>query len=133
MKILKKIFAPKVVRVTLNILEEIGLERNGAVFQIVRSQIEDAFLGDYDIVTSEYKKGISPRQQIYFAIANVSSDYLGSGRYHLHKGILNPNGEEFLQLFNEAMSELAKNGAVSDKEAEAHKAELRGVIKEVGW
>lgn len=132
MKMLKKIFAPKVVRVTLNILEEIGLERNSAAFQMVRSQIEDAFLRDYNIVASEYKKGISPRQQIYFAIANISSDYLGSGRYHLHKGILNPNGEELLQLFNKAMSELAKNGAVSDKETEAHNAELRRVIKEVG-
>ena len=132
MKILKRIFAPIVVRVTLNILEEIALERNSAVFQMVRKQIEDAFLGDYNIVTSEYKKGISPRRQIYFAIANISSDSLGSGRYHLHKGILNPNGEEFLQLFNKAMSELAKDGAVTDKEAETYKAELRGIIEEVG-
>jgi len=132
MKILKKIFAPKMVRVTLNILEELGLEHNSAVFQIVRSQIEDAFLRDYHIVTSEYKKGISPRQQIYFAIANISGDYLESGRYHLYRGILNPNGEKLLQLFNKAMSELVKNGAVSDKEAKAHEADLRRAIETVG-
>tara|TARA_B100000315_G_C14266446_1_gene446634 strand:+ start:115 stop:303 length:189 start_codon:yes stop_codon:yes gene_type:complete len=62
MKTVKKIFAPKVVRVTLNILEEISLECSSVVFQTVRSQIENAFLKDYDMVISEYNKGISPRQ-----------------------------------------------------------------------
>jgi hypothetical protein len=50
MKILKRIFTPKVVRVTLNVLEEISLERNSVVFQMVRSQIDDAFLKHYDMV-----------------------------------------------------------------------------------
>ena len=120
MKFLKRMFAPKEVRVAIGILDEVGLEFDCEAFHIVRNGIEDAYLWGSTSVVSHVKNGISPRQQVYTSIANLAGDYLESGQYHLYRGVLNPlgPGEDFLKLFHLALDNLVQSGAIDDKEAE---------------
>ena len=134
MKMLRRIFAPKEVRITLNILDEVGLEFDCEAFRMLKTRIEDAFLRDYNQVVSGVKEGISPRQQVYTAIANLAGDYVESGEYHLYRGWLNPfgPGEDLLRLFDASVDKLVQMRACSVKEAKAQKAGVREGIKTVG-
>jgi len=134
MKILRRIFAPTEVRIALGILDEVGFEFDCEAFRMLRNRIEDAFLRDYGNVVSGVEGGISPRQQVYFAIANLAGDYLESGQYHLYRGVLNPlgPGEDLLRLFDVSVDKLVQSGAIDDGDAKAQKAAIREGIESVG-
>lgn len=66
MKIIKRIFAPKEVKVALNVLDELSLELDSEAFKEIRSKIEEGILGDYKNVVSQVKDRESARQLIYF-------------------------------------------------------------------
>ena len=134
MKILKRIFAPREVRVALNCLDEFGYEFDCEAFGMVRDQIEKAFLMNYNTVISQVQRGISPHQQVCFAIANVAGDYVESGQFHLYRGVLNPLGPggDLLKLFDTAIDKLVQIGAVDNSDAITQKAAIRESIKSVG-
>ena len=132
MKILRRMFAPKEVRNALGILDEVGFEFNCEAFQMLRNPIEDVFLRDYRNVISAIEEGISPRQQVYFAIANLAADYLQSGHYHVYTGVLGGLGEDLLMMFDVSVDQLAHSGAIDDREAKARKAGIRERIAIVG-
>jgi hypothetical protein len=134
MKILRRIFAPKEVRIVLGVLDEVGFGFDCEAFRILRNRIQDAFLQDYSKVVSAVEEGISPRQQVYFAIANLAGDYLESGEYHLYRGILNPlgPGEDLLRLFDVSLDKLVQSGAIDDGDAKAQKTGIRECIESVG-
>lgn len=132
MKILRRTFAPKEVRIALCILDEVGLEFNCEAFRMLRNPIEDVFLRDYSKVISGIEEGISPRQQVYFAIANLAADYLQSGQYHVHTGILSGLGQDLLTMSDKSLDELVHSGAIDDREAKVRKAGIRERIEIVG-
>ena len=143
MKTIKRILAPKEVKVALNVLDKLSLElqteafetgRSMEAFETVHRQIENTMLGDCKKVVSKVKEGISPRLLVYFAIANLAGDHLESGAYHMYRGVLNPLGlgYDFLRLFNMAVDTLLKESAISEKEAEEQKATIRECMKNVG-
>ena len=132
MKILKKILAPKAVRITLNIIDEVGCELDGEAFPSIRNQIEEALLSNPDEVMSALSEGFTPRQQAYWAIANLSGHHLESGHNHIYRGILTSFGEDLLRLFDMSIDQLSRINAISDREAEAQKQEIRKNIKGVG-
>lgn len=132
MRILRRMFAPKEVRVALSILDEVGFEFDCEAFRMVRNPIEDVFVRDYSNVVSGIDEGISPRQQVYFAIANLTADYLQSGQYHVYRGVLGGLGQDLLTLFDKSLDELVHSGAIDDREAEVRKAAIRERIEIVG-
>jgi hypothetical protein len=134
MKTIKRILAPKEVKVALNVLDELSLELQMEAFETVHRQIENTMLGDCKKVVSKVKEGTSPRHLVYFAIANLAGDHLESGAYHIYRGVLNPLGLgcDFLRLFNMAIDRLLKEGAISEKEAKEQKAGIKESIKCVG-
>ena len=134
MKSLKRRFAPREVQDALDVLDEVGLEFDCEAFQRVRKPIEDKFLRHHNGVISSVEKGISPRQQVYFAIANLTGDYLESGEHHLYRGVLNPLGPggDLLRLFDAATDRLLQSGAIDDKVATTAKAGIRESIKSMG-
>jgi len=134
MKTIKRILAPKEVKVALNVLDDLSLEFQTEAFETIRRQIEDAMLGDCKRVVSEVKEGISPRHLVYFAIANFAGEHVESGAYHIYRGVLNPLGlgNDLLSLFDMATDRLLEDGAISEKEAKEQKAGIRKNIKCVG-
>lgn len=134
MKTIKRILAPKEVKVALNVLDELSLEFQTESFETIRRQIEDAMLGDCKKVVSEVKEGISPRHLVYFAIANFAGDHVESGAYHIYRGVLNSLGlgNDLLSLFDMAIDRLLEDSVISEKEAKEQKAGIRKNIKHVG-
>ena len=132
MKIIKRIFAPKEVKVTLNILDELSLELHSEAFRMIRSRIEEGILRDYKNVISQVKDGASARQLIYSSIANIAGDYVESGHYHVYRGVLSSEGIHFLELFDMSVDWLLKEGAISKKEAKEQKAGIKKNIECVG-
>ena len=134
MRILRRIFAPKEVRIVLGVLDEVGFEFDCEAFRMLRNRIDDAFLRDYSKAVSAVEEGISPRQQVYFAIADLAGDYLESGQYHLYTGVLNllGPGEDLLRLVDVSVDKLVQNGAIDDGDAKAQKAAIREGIENVG-
>jgi len=134
MKIIKRIFAPKEVKIALNVLDELSLEFQTEAFKEIRSKIEEGILGDYKNVIYQVKDGASARQLIYFSITNIAGEYMESGYYHIYRGVLNPLGigNDLLSLFDMAIDRLLEDGAISAKEAKEQKAGIRKNIKCVG-
>ena len=132
MKIIKRILAPKEVRTVLSVLDELSLEFNSDAFQTIRRQIEDAMLRDSKKVVNQVKEGASPKELVYYAIANFAGDYIESGEYHVYRGILNPTGEDFLRIFDRAVDKLVKIGSVNIEDGKEQKAGIRKNIRSVG-
>ena len=83
-------------------------------------------------VISGIEEGISPRQQVYFAIASLAREYLQSRQYHVYTGVLGGLGEDLLMLFDKCLDEIVDCGAIDDTEAKVRKAEIREGIEIVG-
>lgn len=134
MKFLKKLLAPKEVRVAFGVLDEIGFEFNNEGFHILRNIIEDLYLKFSKDIATDARNGLTPRRQIYTSIGNIAGDLLESGRYHMYRGVLNPLGPggDFLRLYNFALDNLVQSGAIDEEFAKEQRTGLQENIKNVG-
>jgi hypothetical protein len=134
MNFLKKILAPKEVKAALGILDEASCTFDNEAFQLVRSHIEKIILTKPDEFVNLIQNGMSPRQWVYTTIANIAGDLVESGNYHMYRGVINPMGlgNDLLKLFDAAIDELTKIGALGAKKAKTEKAAIRENIKSVG-
>ena len=126
MGLLKRIFAPKEVRIALNVLDELSFELDSVAFKEMRSQIKKGIFSDYKNIVSQVKDRESARQLIYFAIVNIAGEYIESGYYHIYRGVLNPLGDDFLSLFDMSVKRLLEVGAITAKEAEEQTQKASG-------
>lgn len=134
MNFIKKILAPKEVKAALGILDEASYTFDNEAFQLVRNRIEKMILAQTDEFVNIIQKGMSPRQWVYSAIANISGDLVESGKYHIYRGVLNDMGpgNDLLKLFNAAVDELVKIGIVDNKYAKTQKEAILKNINSVG-
>ena len=132
MKAFKRRFASKEVKDALDFLNELGSEFDCLAFRILQSKLEDDFLASNKEVVALVKEGVSPRVQVYNAIANLAGDLVESGEYHVYRGVLNQEGQDLLRLFDTAIDRLAQNGAIDSNYADTQKAGIRKSIKSVG-
>lgn len=137
MRFLRKILSSKEVRAALAILDEASYmfdHHHGylsGAYQLVRDIIEQVILDNPSEFTQVIRNGKSPREYIYSDIANTAGDLLESGQYHIRRGHLNPigPGEDLWRLFNAALDELVRIGAIEPKVADEEKA---AILKNIG-
>ena len=145
MKIFNKRMAPKEVRDALGVLDEASRTFDNCfrsslgapvpeAFQLVRKQIEEALLAHPDAFVRIVQEGVSPRERVYSLISDIAGNLLKSGQYHMCRGVLSPlgPGEGLLGLFDMAVDELVRIGAMDSGKAETEKAAIRKNIEEVG-
>jgi hypothetical protein len=134
MGLLGKIFPSLEVKAVRGVLDETAERFQSQAFHLVRGEIEK-YIDKYqkEIITS-VKSGISPRQIIYAAIANIAGDQLESGQHHLYRGILNPLGvgADLLQLYDTAIDELVLIKALDAPRGQEEKAAIRKNMRDVG-
>lgn len=130
---IKKSSASRETKAALEILDEIEKNIGGSGFDLVKELIEK-YLVNQSTEYSEVVKKTSPRQWIYLAVANMAGDLVESGHYHIYRGVLNPTGpgENLLKLFDSAIDELVKMGAIKIENAKKEKVAVRENIKSVG-
>ena len=143
MRLLKKVFAPKEAKAAFRVLEEASFSFTSdaaadlfarEAFRSVRRQVEDVILARPAEFVRAVRQGKSPRECVYFAITHIAGRQLGSGRYHVYRGVLNTlgPGPSLVRLFDTAVDELARIGAVDAEVARTQKAAIRKEIKSVG-
>ncbi len=140
MKLIRKLTAPKEVRHVFKLLDEADHKFDCPAFELVRDPVETNILSMADDIAKEVRNGTATSRGdpcvhiLYIQIANVSGDYLSSGDYHLHRGILNPKriGSDLLRIFDGALDELLNSGYMDEREAKEQKDGIREQIKQVG-
>lgn len=134
MRILKKLFAPKEVRITLCILEELDYKYNTPVFKKLRDEFERNILTEPNKYKELIPKQDSLRIFVLKILYNRAISYLSSGDYHCYRGMLTPTGggEELLHIVNDIIEELVKMESMTAEAAEEVREQLRENIKENG-
>jgi len=134
MTFFKKIFVSKEIKALDGVLDELNYTYDTPAFHFVREKITDILTKYPDDFQPHFKEGMSPRQMIFTSIANLYGDLVESGKYHLHRGVLNPSGlgVGLLELFDIAVDELVKLGVVEEENANIQKQGIRDNIKNVG-
>lgn len=124
----------KEIEEAIEILDEASHTFDTRGFELVKERIEEMLLAHPDEFVDVVKKGTSTRQWIYSAIANTAGNMVESGHYHVWRGVLDPigPGEDLLKLFDGAIDELVKIGALEMKNAKTQKRVVRKNIKNVG-
>jgi hypothetical protein len=148
MRSIKKLFAPKEVKQTLEILDEAGNRfqeyqaRAGGrellfmsdAYKIVRDVVEDRIFLDPHEFAQYVKNRRDPLLFVYGAIANTAGDLLETGQYHIHRGFLNPlgPGPALLHIFDIAIDTLVQMNDVEPEFADEQRANLRKNIQGAG-
>lgn len=134
MSFFKRIFGGKEIKAAFGLLDEANLTLNNQEFNLVRSKIEEVLKKHPDDIVKLFNSGTPPRQWAYSSIANVAGDLLETGQFHMYRGTLNPMGPgpNLLKLFDSALDELVKMGAIDLSTAETEKKALRDNMKGVG-
>lgn len=134
MKIFKKIFKTDVIKVAEDALDEARVTLDCEALPIVKAEIDKVLRQHPDVLKKQFDNGLSPRQWAYTAIVNVSGDLLESGEFHLYRGVLDPikHGSSLLTLYDSAMDELIKMGAITPDSASTEKKALRENLASVG-
>ena len=99
---IKKIFASKETKAALGVLDEASYLFDSEAFQLLRSHVEKMILSHNKEFVDFIRKGMSPREWVYTAIANTSRDLVESGEYHIYRGLLNDmgHGYDLLKIFD---------------------------------
>lgn len=134
MKMVKRRIASHEVQDALGVLAEIGSQSDcsSCIFETVKNMLENDFLNDSKEVVNLVKQGVSPRVQVYNAMANLVGDMVESGHYHVYRGVLNIDGENLLRLFDFAIDSLVAIDSIDSIHANEQKAALRKNIQDVG-
>ncbi len=110
-----------------------NFKAHGNAFSHVRQPIDSWINSQSSEITKFIRdSGKHPRTWVYAMICNISGDYAESGHYHIYRGILDPLGEKFLEIHDEAIDELVKMKAITKKVAKEQKSELREGIASMG-
>ena len=100
----------------------------------VLSQLESRIISPdaRKLLLSSIEAGNSPRDVILYAIAQMAKSLLGSGQFHVYRGILNMEGTAIRAAFYIAIDELLKSGILNREQAAAERAEVEAAIKQAG-
>lgn len=101
-------------------------------FNTIRPQVVQLINNKEKTTASICDNKISHRNLVLLLITNVIADILPSGEYHIYRGTLNILGQDLLNLFNYAVTELEKSGFHSTQEAETDKQWIKDQIQNVG-
>jgi len=135
MNLLKKLTAPKEVKLILSLMDEANHKFDCPAFATVKRAVETSIYGSGEEIKKLVREGtMEPRQILYAAIANVSGDYVSSGQYHIYRGVLNTMGDgpDLLKIFDGAMDEIKNMGFIDGDQLKEQKSDLREQMKQVG-
>ena len=134
MNILKTLFLEKELRQVFAALRQAESEFERYGYLTIKKSIEQCILVS---LKGRAKKVIEvnktiPTMLMYHFLANVVADYLGSGRYHVYRGMLDFNGKDLYQILNISLERLEAGGFYNHKQVEEFKSVVNEDIKGAG-
>ena len=120
--VLRKLVSPVEVRLILSAFSEETRRLSKSPQHLVGASLgadlvarqvrEDVFRG-VDQAKREIHEGKPPRVVALYVTMNVARDYLASGRFHVHRGLLSMSGEGLEALNLYCCEELEKLGQIT--------------------
>ncbi len=80
----------------------------------------------------EIFKETDPKIFALSLVANTCGDFCESGEFHIYRGMLNPTGEDFLEMFKDAVKQLILLGGTDEEWYEQNLTALLKNISSVG-
>ncbi len=85
------------------------------------------------ILSKEVRERVSkPNVIVFNLIATFTSGEISTGNHHIYRGILNPTGKAFKNIFYIVLKKLKELEVYSDEEIKDFKEDLEEYIKTVG-
>jgi hypothetical protein len=114
MGLLDVFFVPRATRQVLEELENVrSLFPNHEVgYMLVRRELEVQIRRNAKGVAKHLKTGPSPRDWLISMMATCAADMVETGRFHVYRGVLNPNGNELLAVTRLCGEEMVRLGAI---------------------
>ena len=127
------LFTPKPIKLLLNELDLFEHKVDLSGFHLVKQKvIQNIKANKVAFAKAMTNSNISSEQIIAAEIANVSGDMLETGEYCIYRGILSPAGEQLMTLFQCALDELVRIGAISEEKKLEDVGGLRSTIRSIG-
>lgn len=129
----KTLFTPKPIKLLLNALDLFVHKVDLACLDIVKPRvIQNIRSNEAAFAKAITDLRISPEQIIAAEVANVSGDMLETGEHCIYRGVLSPTGQQLFALFQRALEEMVRMGAISEDKKLEDIGGLSSTIKTVG-
>ncbi|MBU1260796.1 MAG: hypothetical protein KJ757_07670 [Planctomycetes bacterium] len=112
MNFFQKLFLEKELKEVLAVLVQVEAELKKFDYPIIKKSVEQCIFVSLKGRTKkvlEVNKA-TPEMMVYSIIANVAADYLGSGRYHVYRGVLDFSGQNLYSILNICLKKLESTG-----------------------
>ncbi|WP_353892260.1 hypothetical protein PRVXH_001592 [Proteinivorax hydrogeniformans] len=132
--IYKLINYPHHIHKAIKILDEIKerFSEYSYAFELVNNQVDDLIRERLSEYIDMINNGTDTRMWIYGLVSNIAGDYAESGRYHLHRGVLNPVGRDLLKIYDGTVDYLSDMKFICIKNAILQKKQIRKNIENIG-
>ena len=133
MRMFKTLFTPKPIKLLLTQLDIFEDKIDLPGFNLVKQKVtRNIRLNEVAFAKAITESHISSEQIIAAEVANVSGDMLETGEHCIYRGVLSPRGEQLMALFERALDELVRIGAISEEKKHEDVGGLRSTIRSVG-
>ena len=122
--------ASKEVKETCEAIES-GILGNLAASAIKSKAIEQAKDKEKTIYSIK-NEGLTPQILAHILITNAIQALLGSGQYHIYRGILNTVGKAMVESWDNSVNQMEKLGRYGPEEVAEDKSWLRNEIMKMG-
>lgn len=123
---------PEEIKETLNIIDNIGKFYHGIAFLKIQEYMKKCVLTEPKAFIKNMRSGTRPNQWVFVTLINISGDMLESGTYHIYRGVLSPEGEELLKIYESAIDTYCTQGYLNLDSAEEQKDILKNNLKNMG-
>lgn len=131
-KVIFRFFPPSEVKEVCNEVTMFMQDNSSLSKDIIQKEVL-LLAKDYNkTLYSICKDKLKPDQLALILITNVLGKHLGSGHYHIYRGVVNTSGQEMLESWHAAIQTLRDKGYYSDAEAEDDNKWIEEQIKKVG-
>ena len=135
MSIITKVFRSKEIKRALAAIEQADEELGyNMSFYVIDEFMRKDLSKQPNAGLKAIKEAGSPIQWAFVVISNITGDMQESGRLHLCRGVLNPNGlgADFWQIYIRSVDKLVEYGSISKERGVAEKKAMAEIIKSVG-
>lgn len=131
-KLFKQKSLPIEVKETLDIIDDISKFYHGNSFLKIQEYMKKCILNETEAFVKNIQSGTKPKQWVYVTLLNTSGDLLETGSYHIYRGILSPEGNELLKIYESAIDMYCTLGYLDLNSAEEQKETLKNNLKKIG-
>lgn len=127
-----KIFPPYEVRLTIESAKAFLARNAGTCLNVVEPMVIDLIKDTDRTVYSVRIDGIKPDHLALMLIANVVASAIGSGSFHIYRGVLSTVGRDMLVLWHRTQTALLESGYATKAEIDEDNAWIQGQVEGAG-